>query len=516
MSDLKRKGTLSFYRSVFALVLPMALQNLINVAVTAVDVMMLGKVSETVLAASSQAGQVQYIMTLIFFGLTSGAAVLTAQYWGKKETRSIEKILGISIRLSLIVAVLFTLAAWLLPEQIMRFLTAKDDVQVAAEGVKYLRIIALSYCMTAVTMIYLNIVRSVEKVVVSTVVYLISLVVNIILNSVLIFGLLGFPAMGIEGAAIATVCARFTEMVITVIYAKRTTVIRFRLRDLFFYNNGLYVRTLGKCFVYAWFLIRYKALLLCYRLRRLFSRKDRDFPLLEKLSGKMAACRSEVPLEKDALIFLDFLRYSIPVTINELMWGLGTSANAVILAKLGEQVTAANSVAQVTRQLATVVSFGIAGATAIMLGKTIGEGKVEEAEKNSRRFIWMTLVTGCIGAVIILIARPITMATMSLSKEAQSHLSMMMFVMAYFVILQAYNSTQVVGIFRSGGDTKFGLFMDVGTMWGFSILLGFLAAFVFHWSVAVVYILLMSDEIIKVPLTTWRYKKKYWLRNVTR
>ena len=190
--------------------------------------------------------------------------------------------------------------------------------------------------------------------------------------------------------------------------------------------------------------------------------------------------------------------------------------NSVIIGHLGSAAVAANSVAQVTRQLAMVVAFGIANATAIMLGKQIGAGQTEQAEQNSKRFIKITLIFSLIGAAIIQIVRPIAMANLTLSPEAQGYLSMMMFVMTYFCIAQAFNTTVVVGIFRAGGDTKFGLLMDVSTMWGCSLLIGALAAFVFHWPLTVVYVILMIDEVLKVPMSIWRYRKKYWLKDVTR
>jgi len=177
---------------------------------------------------------------------------------------------------------------------------------------------------------------------------------------------------------------------------------------------------------------------------------------------------------------------------------------------------AANSVAQVTRQLATVVSFGIAAAAAVLIGKAIGEDNYEEAQKYGTRFVKLSIVAGLAGALVVLIARPIVLQVMTLTPTAQGYLSTMMFIMAYFVVAQAYNTTMVVGIFRAGGDTRFGLVLDVVTMWGCSILFGAIAAFVFHWSVEWVYVLLLSDEIIKIPLTTWRYKTRVWLRNVTR
>ena len=448
----ERQESRRFYRAVVALVIPMALQNLINGAVTSADVVMLGRVGETVLSASSLAGQVQFVMTLFFFGLTSGAAVLTAQYWGKGDIRTIEKVMGIALRFSLLVSVLFTAAAWLVPEAIMRIFTPEPEV--IQEGVRYLRIVSISYVLIAFTMIYLNIMRSVERVIISTVVYLVSFLVNVILNAILIFGLLGFPALGIRGAAIATVCARAVELVIVLLYAYRPgTVVRLRLREIF---------------------------------------------------------------SRDALLFRDFIQYSIPVTLNELMWGLGISMNSVIIGHLGSSVVAANSVAQVTRQLATVIAFGIANAAAIMIGKAIGERNEERAKDYARRFLRLTLIAGAAGAVVILIAWPIVLTTMNLTAAAKGYLSVMMCVMAYYSIAQSYNCTQVVGIFRSGGDTRFGLCLDVLSMWGGSILLGAACAFLLHWSVPIVYVVLLSDELIKIPFTTWRYRSMKWLRNVTR
>ena len=288
-------------------------------------------------------------MVLFLFGLTSGATVLTAQYWGKGDKTAIEKILALGIRSAVIVTAIFTIAAFTIPASLMRIFT--NDPQVIAEGVKYLR---------------------------------------------------------------------------------------------------------------------------------------------------------------------DFLVYSLPVVLNEVMWGLGTSANTAVLGHMGSSAVAANSVAQVARQLATVVSFGLSSATAIYLGKTIGERKFDHARAYAKRFIILSVVMGVIGGGLILIASPVVISFLSLSATARYYLKMMFYVMSYFVIAQAFNTTMVVGIFRSGGDTKFGLIMDVSTMWGCSILLGALAAFVLHWSVPAVYVLLMSDELIKVPITLIRYRSFKWLKDVTR
>ncbi len=441
-----------FFKMLLVLVVPIALQNLINVGVNAADVLMLQTVSEEVLSGASLAGQVQFIMTLIFFGLTSGASVLVAQYWGKKDVETIEKVLAISLRIGVIIAILFTVAAYTFPVQIMHLLSS--DALVIEEGVKYLRIVCISYIFSGITMVYLNILRSVENVTISMYIYTLSLIINIVGNAVLIFGLFGVPAFGIRGAAISTVIARIMEFIIVVWYDRfRNQIFKFRIRRVF---------------------------------------------------------------ERDKLLVEDFVKFSIPVVINELMWGSGVAVIAAIVGQMGSSASAANSIVQLVRQLAQVVSLGVASATAIILGKTIGEGKMEAVKVYAKRLVHISIGTGFFAAGVVLIARVVAMSYATLSEEAMYNLGAMMFVMAYFVIAQSYNTTMVVGIFRAGGDTKYGLFIDVIFMWCVSILAGAVAAFFAKWSVPVVYMILLSDELIKVPFTTRRFHSYKWLNNVTR
>lgn len=451
MIRLEQEGK-DFYKKVLALVIPMALQNLINTGITTADVVMLGKVGEDVLSGCSLAGQIQFILNLIFFGITSGATVLTAQYWGKGDRRTIEKVLGIALRVAFATAFVFTIATLCFPAQLMHIFTTEP--QVIEEGVKYLKIVAYTYLLQAATIVYLNIMRSVERVVISTVVYSISMLINIIGNAVFIFGLMGFPAMGIQGAATATLIARLMELVIVLVYAKwKNKDIRLHISDIW---------------------------------------------------------------AKNPLLFKDFIKYSSPVIINELIWGAGFSANAAIIGHLNSSAVAANSVAQVTRNLATVIVFGIANATSIMLGKVIGENQIELAEKYSRRFISLSVVFGALGGGMILLVRPFVISSLSVSERSASYMGFMLICMAVYVMAQAVNTTLIVGVFRAGGDTRIGLFIDAGSMWCCSILFGALAAFVFHAPVEVVYLILLSDELIKLPFSFGRYHQKKWLKNVTR
>ncbi len=441
-----------FLRNVMVLVIPMAFQNLINVGIQSADVIMLGRYSEEVLAASSFAGQISFIMNLIFFGLTSGASVLTAQYWGKKDVVTIENIIGIALKISLAVSFVFFAGAFFFPELLMKAFT-KETV-IINYGADYLRIVSFSYVLTAFSMIYLNIIRSVEKVIISSFVYLSSFLLNIILNAILIFGLFSFPQMGIKGAAIATLIAKVLEFAIVFVYNK-------------FYNDTI--------------TIKFKNI-----------------------------------IKTDMSLLKDFTTYSLPVVINELVWGSGTSAIVAIIGHLGSSAAAANSVVQVTRQLSMVICFGIANATAILLGKTIGENKIEKAKEYGKDFVKLSFIMGIVGALVILIIRPIAITQMNLSDQAKNYMSFMMIVMSYFVITQAMNTTFIVGVFRAGGDIKFGLLVDSLALWGVSIFLGFIAAFVLKLDIKVVYAILVSDEIIKLPFVYKRYKTNVWLKNITR
>lgn len=441
-----------FYHKVAVLVLPIAAQNLINTGISSIDVIMLGKVGEKILSGASLGAQIHFIMCLILFGLTSGASVLMAQYWGKKDYHSIETVFGIAVKLTAIISLLFMLVTLCVPQRLMMLFT--NDKEVIVQGTRYLRIVCLSYPVNALTMVYLNSMRNLEKVVIATVVYLISMFTNVIINAVLIFGMFGAPAMGIAGAAIGTLLARIVEFIIVLVYDRK-------INDVFQFH---------------W----------------------------------------EYLFRNNKLLWKDFLNYSAPVVANELMWGLGMSTMAAILGHMGSEATAANSVAQVGRNLATVIAFGVASAAAIMTGNIIGEGNIELAKKYGKKFIGLSIMTGVFGGVVILLIRPLLLSTMTLSEIAKQDLSFMLLLMALYVVAQSFNTTLVVGIFRGGGDTRFGFFLDVSIMWGIGILGGALAAFVFHTSVYLVILFLLCDEEIKVPITILRYRTYRWLRNVTR
>lgn len=449
-----KKSKSNFLKSVIALTLPMALQNLINVGVVSTDVIMLGKLNEISLSAASLASQIQFVLTLLLFGIGSGATVLTAQYWGKKDIKAIEKIIGIAVRLSFSLSFFFFVLAFFFPKYAMMLFT--NDLDVINEGIRYLKIVSISYLLSSISVSYLILMRSVEKVVVSTCIYAVSLVANFIINYLLIFGTFGFPALGIQGAAIGTLIARFLELICS-----------------FYYNA---------------------------------KNKKENF----------VALKIKYILNQDLVLKRDFFKFSVPTILNELLWSSGMAASMAILGRLGTAVVAANSITGVVRQLAMVVCFGLANTAAIMVGKEIGRHNYKIAEKYSRKFLLFTFIFSLIGVILIYFISPFIIKNYAMSDEIREYLLFSLKILMYYILCQGLTAPLIVGIFRAGGDTKYALYLDAGCLWCGSIILSSIAAFYLKLPIKIVYFLIMSDEIIKLPLALLRFRSKKWINNVTR
>lgn len=442
----------AFYQHAILIALPIIAQNLINAAVSSADVIMLGYVSQEALSASSLANQVQFVLMIIFFGLSSGVTALTAQYWGKGDTVTIEKILGIAVRFSLSVGLVFAAAAFFAPQLLMRIFT--NDPALIAEGAVYLRILSVSYLFTSFSSIYLNLMRSIERVFISTSVYAISLSLNICINAIFIFGLFGAPKLGLVGVAIGTVTARLVELLICVGDLLHSKTIKFHLRYVFASN-----------------------------------------PVLMK----------------------DFLRISLPSTLNDTSWSVAFSMYSVILGHLGSDAVAANSVASVARNLGTVICFGMASATGIVVGKTIGENRLTHARVYADRMVFLTSLSGILGGILIFFSRPIfLMMGHELTPHATAYLQVMLLITCYYVWGQGVNTAWIGGCFRAGGDAKYGMICDTIDMWCFSVPMGFFCAFVLKLPVMGVYFILCLDEFVKMPFIIHHYRSYRWIQNITR
>lgn len=441
----------SFYKDLRNVVQPMAIQNLISSAVNSADVIMLGYIGQTAIAASSLAGNVAFILFMISTGLSSGLVMLGAQYWGKKDTEAIKTLLGIGLRICCSVEIIVALVAAFYPRILMLIFTKNEAL--IAEGCRYLRAASFSYVCLSFSQMFQAGFKSIERVKIVTITSTTSLFLNIGLNAVFIFGLLGVPKMGITGVGIATSIARFIEMVICFIYAGRQTDIKFSVTCVF---------------------------------------------------------------RRNKLLTRDFFKYSLPAVGNELVWGSAFAMYSVIMGHLGEDIVAANSVVNTVRQLGSVLCFGMAYGGAIVVGKYMGAGDMAVAERNASRLARVTIFSGVLGAVLLICLYPVLPYIADLNETAAHYRNILLFINAYSLIGASINTVLICGIFRAGGDSKFGFVADIINMWCVSVPLGLLAAFVFKLPPLWVYFILFLDEFEKMPFVIRHYFKKGWLRNITR
>ncbi len=441
-----------FYGNVFKLVMPMALISLIDVGVSSADIIMLGKLSEKAMSAVSLANQFQFVLVLVLYGIGSGSMVLNAQYWGKKDTDTIAKVAGIAGLFAFSFALFFAFLAIFFPTFIMSLFT--KDKELIILGISYLRIIGFAYLLQSLTVSLLAILKSMEIVKISTFVYAISFMVNCIINYILIFGLLGFPALGVKGAAIGTLVARIVEISIVLIF----------LRSI----------------------------------KSEFNLQLKHFIRINRILLK------------------DFIKYSWPIILNELFWSLSISAGTAIYGHVSTELVAANSIAHVTKNLFLIFSFGIANATAILVGKKIGEKDFVSAKIYARKLINLGLAVSLIGAILLFLTKNYIISFYNLSDLSKEYLRIMLNIMCFYSIAQVYSLIMIVGIFRAGGDSMYGMMVDIITMWGGSLILSFLAAFVFKLDPQWIILCILSDEFFKIPFCHFRYKKEIWLKDITR
>lgn len=440
-----------FYRNLFSLVLPIAMQNLMTALVSASDALMLGFLNQTALSAVSLATQVQFVLNLFFAALTIGSTVLVAQYWGKQDTDAVERVLAIALGCSILVSVGFFVTAFFASELLMNIFT--DETALIAAGIPYLKTVSWSYLFMGITQVYLCVMKNSGRTLRSTLYGSSALLLNILLNAILIFGLLGFPQLGIVGAALATTISRAVELLLVLRENMRRDVVRMRLRYLSVRTDSL---------------------------KR------------------------------------DFYHYTLPVLANELVWGCGFTMFSVIMGHMGSDAVAANSIANIIKNIIASVCLGIGTGSGILIGNELGRGNLSLAKEYGGRLCRSALIAGAVSGGAILAGIPVLSGIAgNLTVQAQAYLKVMLYVCSYYMIGKSINSTLVTGIFCAGGDTRFGLLCDAITMWVVIIPIGWIAAFVLHLPVLTVYFLLNLDELIKLPAVYWHYKKYAWVKNLT-
>ncbi|HAT4243274.1 MATE family efflux transporter [Clostridium perfringens] len=441
-----------FYRLLFSIALPIAVQNLITFMVSMVDTLMVGALGEIQLSAVSIANNLFFVLTILMFGLAGGSNIMISQYWGKGNVKTIHKILAIMYRVCLLITGIFIFIALFLPKYFMGIFTT--DKAVIDFGASYLRIVCIGYLFYSITNCTIMMLRSVKTVSISIIVYTASLVVNSILNWIFIFGNLGAPELGIRGAAIATVCARITEFSIVLVF-------------MFIYERKIGLK-------------------------------------IEHL------------LKLDKEILKDYVGLCTPVLCNELLWAIGASMISVIVGRMGTEVVAANSINGVAHQFVTVFIFGMSNATAVIIGNTIGEGKKEKAKEYAYSIGIFSVVMGCISGLMILLIKPFVVNFYNVSYSTKLIAMEIMTVTSGIIVFQSLASNFMMGVLRGGGDAKFVLINDLIFMWLVAIPGGFLVAFVLELPVALVFLVIKCDEILKSLTSVYRVISGKWVNDVTK
>lgn len=440
-----------FYSQIIKLVIPIVIQNLLSAAVSSADVVMLNYVGQSSISAVSLAANYASILFMVYYGLGTGASMLSAQYWGKGDIQPIRVIQGIALRFSLLISLCFSAFALFAPELMMKLFT--DDLELISIGAGYLRVMSATYLCWGIIEVYLAILRSIGRVTTSMILNVMAFSLNILLNAVFIFGLFGAPKLGAVGVAIATALSRIIELAGCIVVSLFSRDIKLKVSYLFLHSKPL---------------------------------------------------------------FQDFVRLSLPALFNDVAWSVAFSMYSVILGHMGSDAVAANSLVVVVRNFGTVLCYGTASAGGILLGNVMGENDMERAKTYASKLMKLTIITGAVGGILVFLSTPFVLHFAKLSETAMHYLKYMLLINTYYIMGTAVNTTLIAGVFRAGGDSRFGLICDVIDMWGYAVPLGFFAAFVLKLPVLAVYFLLCTDEFVKWPWVIRHYRSGRWLKNITR
>lgn len=446
-----------FYSRVLALVLPIILQNLIMTSLNIVDTFMVGLLGEAPMAGVTMANIPIFIIQLVIFGLQSGSAVLISQYWGKKNSDAVSRVMGIGFYLAGAVSVSFALIMLLIPEKAMSLFT--DNPELIDISSRYIRIAGVSYVFNSLTGIYIGAYRSMGYPKLGLSIFSVSMCLNTILNWVFIFGNLGVPAMGVEGAALATLISRIVEFIIMLVHSRVGRRIEIDMKAL---------------------------------------------------------------LSPGAFMFKKFLRYSTPVLLNETMWGLGTSVYPTIMGHMAgsTSIIAAYTVAGNIEKLTSVATFSVAASAAILVGNEIGSGNKDKAYSMGATLSITALLTGLVTATITLILLytvidPNVYRLFNLSDTSCGIATMMIVINCIMLAPRSYNDASIIGVMRGGGDVRTSMIIDILPLWLAAIPMAAICGLVIKTGILWVCLATVLENILKFGFGIWRFRSRKWIKDVT-
>lgn len=442
-----------FYQRLFLLAMPMALQSILTYSVGLADNIMVGQVGDLALSGVYVANQWMTLLQRFIQGFSTACIVLATQYWGKGDTKSIKTIVSMTAKFCLFTGLVFFGLAFFMPNTLLSLYT--NEQQVIAESVQYLKIVCFSYLFYCLSEVLMSAMRCVETVKIGLYTSLVVLVVNVLLNYILIFGKLGLPAMGIRGAALATLISRGAEMLVMVYYVlRRDQKLRLSLKDF-----ALHSRTLLK----------------------------------------------------------DYIHYGIPIFAGSAMWGVNMTAQSAIIGRLGQSAISAVSISNNLFNMVSVAMYGVSSATGIIIGKTVGSGDYELVKQYAKTLQLVFLFMGAFTSLIMYLSHflvPVLYPT--ITEETARLTYQLILVLTVMVFGTAYQVSCLTGIVRAGGLTHFVFVNDTIFIWAVLIPSGLLSAFVFHAPVWVVFACLKCDQLLKCIVAVITVNRFKWIKNITR
>ncbi|MBZ4683066.1 MAG: hypothetical protein PWP46_179 [Fusobacteriaceae bacterium] len=442
----------TFFKKVFTIALPIALQNLIISSINLADVFMIGKLGEKEIAALGLSNQIMFLLVLLLFGINSGGAIFMSQFNGKKDSKNMKKVLGIVLITSFLAGIIFFLFVTFIPDILLKIYT-KDNIVVDI-GVRYLKIVSFSYLFTAISFVYSVQLRTINKAKLTVYSSFLALIINITLNYLLIFGKFGFPKLGIEGAAIATTIARSLECIFIVF--------------LVYYNK--YV----------------------------FAAKFREM------------------IGFNIVFVKKYFFTTLPVLLNEMIWSFGIAAYNIIYARISTQAIASINIVGSVERILFVSLIGVASAASVMVGEKIGEQKEEEAFEYAINFIKLIFIIGVILSIILYGMTFFILDLYNISESVYRYSKYIMYILCFSLPMKGVNTVNIVGNLRAGGDTKLALYIDTGALWLIGVPLSFIAAFYFKLPVYLVYFVTFFEEITKAIFGIKRVFSKKWIKNLVK
>lgn len=440
-----------FYRNLTRLALPIMLQSLMLASVAAGDALMLGKIAQDEMTAVSLATQIQFVQNMFLGAIAAAGAILGAQYWGKGDRQTLEDIFNMILRFCGIISVIFFLACELMPGQLM--LIFANDASLISIGSSYLRIAGWSYLLTGISQCYLTMMKVSDHVKPGAIISSCAVLLNIALNAVFIFGLLGAPRLQAKGAALATTISRIVELALCIAVSSKASYIR---------------------------------------------------PVFGRF------------LKQSKQLKIDFLRQCLPLLGGSLCWGVGFTSYTAIMGHMGTDAAAANSVAAVVRDLICCMCNGIGSAAGIMVGNELGAGRLDLGKAFGIKLKNISYLIGLLSTALVLAVTPFILNMVVLTDQAREYLTGMMVIMSFYMIGRCVNTVTINGVLDGGGDTIFDLYSLIVCMWIIAIPLALAGAFVFHWHPLAVYACTCLDEVGKIPWVMARFRKYKWVQDLTR